>query len=80
MANKDQGSIRCSFCGKSQNEVNRMIAGNGAYICDECVRLCLDIVEEYEDEDPITGAPKRRLREKDPKKAAEAGGDPQGTR
>ncbi len=42
----DRKSIRCSFCGKTQNEVGRLIAGNGAYICDDCVRLCVNIVEE----------------------------------
>ena len=39
----DRRSIRCSFCGKPQSLVNRLIAGNGAYICDECVRLCMNI-------------------------------------
>ncbi len=38
--------IRCSFCGKPQSEVNRLIAGNGSYICDECVRLCMGIIDE----------------------------------
>ena len=42
-------TIRCSFCGKTQNEVERMIAGNGAYICDNCVRLCWDMVSEEEE-------------------------------
>ena len=42
----DRRSIRCSFCGKPQSLVNRLIAGNGAYICDECVRLCMSIIEE----------------------------------
>ena len=42
----DRKSIRCSFCGKTQNEVGRLIAGNGAYICDDCVRLCVNIVDE----------------------------------
>src|SRR5689334_21826589 len=37
----------CSFCGKSQEYVQRLIAGPGAvYICDECIRLCMDIIEE----------------------------------
>jgi ATP-dependent Clp protease ATP-binding subunit ClpX len=45
--------IRCSFCGKPQNEADRLIAGNGAYICDECVRLCQNIIgEEFMDETP----------------------------
>ncbi|MCJ8277486.1 MAG: hypothetical protein HRT44_00645, partial [Bdellovibrionales bacterium] len=32
--------LRCSFCGKSQNEVKKLIAGPGVYICDECIDLC----------------------------------------
>ena len=44
----DRRSIRCSFCGKSQSLVNRLIAGNGVYICDECVRMCASIVAEDE--------------------------------
>ncbi len=40
---------RCSFCGKGQEEVRRLIAGPGAvYICDECVQLCREIIEEEE--------------------------------
>ena len=47
MARTDGGkTIRCSFCGKPQSQVNRLIAGNGAYICDDCVRLCFGIVDE----------------------------------
>ncbi len=48
--NDDRKSIRCSFCGKPQSLVERLIAGNGSYICDECVRLCMSIVDE--DYDP----------------------------
>ena len=44
-------TIRCSFCGKPQDEVNRLIAGNGSYICDECVRLCMGIIDENYDPD-----------------------------
>ncbi len=44
--NEEKKTIRCSFCGKPQTQVERMIAGNGAYICDECVRLCMSIVDE----------------------------------
>ncbi len=36
----------CSFCGKSQDEVNKIIAGPDVYICDECVELCMSIIEE----------------------------------
>ena len=47
MAQTDERkSIRCSFCGKPQSLVERLIAGNGAYICDECVKLCMSIVDE----------------------------------
>lgn len=43
------GELRCSFCGKSQDEVKKLIAGPTVYICDECVELCNDIIaEEYE--------------------------------
>lgn len=45
------GILRCSFCGKSQNEVKKLIAGPTVYICDECIELCNDIIaEEYEEE------------------------------
>ena len=41
--------LLCSFCGKSQGEVKKLIAGPGVYICDECIELCNDIIaEEYE--------------------------------
>ncbi len=42
----DRKSIRCSFCGKPQSLVDRLIAGNGSYICDECVKLCMSIISE----------------------------------
>ena len=44
--NDDKKSIRCSFCGKPQSLVDRLIAGNGSYICDECIRLCMSIIDE----------------------------------
>ncbi|NCB51001.1 MAG: ATP-dependent Clp protease ATP-binding subunit ClpX [Clostridia bacterium] len=44
--NDEKKSIRCSFCGKPQALVNRLIAGNGAYICDECVKLCMSIIDD----------------------------------
>jgi len=43
-----QGMLFCSFCGKSQNEVKKLVAGPTAYICDECIELCRCIVEEDE--------------------------------
>ena len=46
-------NVRCSFCGKSQENVRKIVAGPGVYICDECVDLCTSIIqaEEYEDEE-----------------------------
>ena len=38
--------FKCSFCGKSQKQVQQLIAGPGVYICDECVELCNEIIEE----------------------------------
>lgn len=52
MSNKDNGIITCSFCGKRQDMVERMIAGpdNGIYICNECIEICNDILnDEYND-------------------------------
>lgn len=53
MAKFDERKIlRCSFCGKSQDEVRRLVAGPGVYICDECVELCSEIIsEEFEEEE-----------------------------
>ncbi|MDR1033984.1 MAG: ATP-dependent Clp protease ATP-binding subunit ClpX [Bifidobacteriaceae bacterium] len=46
--------IECSFCGKSQMEVRRIIAGMSAYICDECISVCMDIIDEEQQEiEPI---------------------------
>ncbi len=44
--NSGKSSLRCSFCGRTQDEVNKLIAGPGVYICDECVALCEDILSE----------------------------------
>ena len=52
MSSKGGDRVRCSFCGKSQSEVKKLIAGpNGTYICDECVEVCNDIIEDEFDED-----------------------------
>ncbi|MDQ9749137.1 ClpX C4-type zinc finger protein, partial [Acinetobacter baumannii] len=42
--------MRCSFCGKTQEQVQRLVAGPGVYICDECVTLCNEIIQEEIDE------------------------------
>jgi ATP-dependent Clp protease ATP-binding subunit ClpX len=50
------GNLSCSFCGKSQKEVKKLIAGPTVYICDECIGLCNDIIaEEVEKEEPAAG-------------------------
>ena len=57
MANNDTPkSVKCSFCGKTQENVKKIIAGPGVYICNECIGLCNDIIENeyYEDEDAYT--------------------------
>ena len=47
MSTKNDGKIRCSFCRKTQDQVGRLISGpNGAFICDECVDICAEIIEE----------------------------------
>jgi ATP-dependent Clp protease ATP-binding subunit ClpX len=53
MAGKiDEKNLRCSFCNKTQGQVRKLIAGPNVYICDECVDLCADIIEEeFEDEE-----------------------------
>ena len=46
----EKKQVKCSFCGKSQEQVNRIVAGPGVYICNECIELCSEIIEEeYED-------------------------------
>ncbi len=47
--NDEHKSVRCSFCGKHQEQVSRIIAGPGAYICNECVQLCMSILEDADE-------------------------------
>jgi ATP-dependent Clp protease ATP-binding subunit ClpX len=42
----DKGQMKCSFCGKAQEQVRKLVAGPGVYICDECIELCNEIIEE----------------------------------
>lgn len=44
--NEEKGQLKCSFCGKTQEQVRKLVAGPGVYICDECIELCTEIVEE----------------------------------
>src|SRR6185369_505723 len=58
---KDKSSfLRCSFCGKTQDEVKKLVAGPTVYICNECVTLCNDILRE-EDKGETKGSPKGKL-------------------
>lgn len=59
--NDEKGQLKCSFCGKSQEQVRKLVAGPGVYICDECVELCNEIVEEelgHEEEIDLKDIPK----------------------
>lgn len=47
----DKGQLKCSFCGKLQEQVKKLVAGPGVYICDECIELCNEIIEEELSED-----------------------------
>ena len=57
----DKKDMRCSFCGKNPNEVFKLIAGNDAFICDECVELCSDIIDEEIEYRDITKEPEFKL-------------------
>jgi ATP-dependent protease Clp ATPase subunit len=63
--------VKCSFFGKPQDQVAKVIAGQGVYICNECVQLCVDIIEETLGENPTSpdcvrtsGQPRRTLHPK----------------
>ena len=55
MANNEKKEVRCSFCGRTQDEVKRLIAGPNAYICNECVDICADLVREEEEDEAAEG-------------------------
>ena len=62
MAGKNSDNIRCSFCNKTQSQVKKMIAGPaGVYICDECVSICSDIVEEEYEEAEAENEPEMEI-------------------
>ena len=46
----ERKQLKCSFCGKTQEQVRRLVAGPGVYICDECIELCSEIIEEEFDD------------------------------
>lgn len=61
--NDEKGQLKCSFCGKTQEQVRKLVAGPGVYICDECIELCTEIVEEElgtEEEVEFRDVPKPR--------------------
>ena len=65
----DNANLSCSFCGKSQKEVKKLIAGPTVYICDECIELCNDIIAEEYGQEEAGSAPQRVLKPKEIKAA-----------
>jgi len=65
----DNANLSCSFCGKSQKEVKKLIAGPTVYICDECIELCNDIIAEEYGQDETGGAQQKVLKPKEIKAA-----------
>ena len=51
MAKTDERNVHCSFCGKNQAQVKRLIAGEGVYICNECVQLCMSVLDEMKEKE-----------------------------
>ncbi len=67
---KEDRNVRCSFCGKKQDQVERLIAGQGAYICNECVELCVSILgDEYTPQEQMTPSREHTMQERLPKPA-----------
>ncbi|MGM9639420.1 MAG: ATP-dependent protease ATP-binding subunit ClpX [Butyricicoccaceae bacterium] len=56
MASNDKKELRCSFCGRTQSEVKRLIAGNGVYICNECVEICSELIQDEDEELETSGS------------------------
>lgn len=57
----EKGQLKCSFCGKNQDQVRKLVAGPGVYICDECIELCNEIIEEeygQQEESELRDVPK----------------------
>lgn len=62
--NEKERNVRCSFCGKTQEQVEKLIAGPGVYICDECIELCMGIIDENADRSYKPSGKKVKLEEK----------------
>ena len=60
---KEGKPFHCSFCGKSQNEVKKLIAGPSVYVCDECITLCNDIIREEAEAAGVEGEESKKLPE-----------------
>ncbi len=63
MESSDNQKLTCSFCGKNQEDVKKLIAGPSVYICDECVDLCNDIIEEEIKADELNAFKKNTLQQ-----------------
>ena len=71
---EDTKSVKCSFCGKAQENVRRIIAGAGVYICDECIGLCANLIDDDEEMDNVveTGMQNTELTPKEMKEKLDA--------
>ncbi len=67
----DENMVRCSFCGRPKISVGRIVAGPGVFICEECIDLCLDILEEQEESEYIKTHPKEEIKVPTPKEITE---------
>ncbi|HMS43899.1 MAG TPA: ClpX C4-type zinc finger protein, partial [Pyrinomonadaceae bacterium] len=54
MIRRPEEILRCSFCGKSQNEVKKLIAGPSVYVCNECIDICNEIINDDEQQEMAT--------------------------
>ncbi len=62
--NDKERNVRCSFCGKTQEQVDKLIAGPGVYICDECIELCMGIIDDGSSRAPHNPGKRVKLEEK----------------
>jgi ATP-dependent Clp protease ATP-binding subunit ClpX len=65
---KFDAHLKCSFCGKSQEQVRKLIAGPGVYICDECIDLCNEILDEELSESQVAARSAPETKSKAPSK------------
>jgi len=57
MVRRTDDTLRCSFCGKSQNEVKKLIAGPTVYICNECIDICNEIITDDQQAEAVASRP-----------------------